>query len=83
MRGGGASQGEIFSGDGPQSGPGYMQGGTGQMGVADQETLCSTYRRMMAARTPEERQAMMDQPMRSMSPEMQQRHLQMMAEQCK
>lgn len=83
MRGGSASQGEIWSGDGPVSGPGYMQGGTGQMGIADQETQCSVYRRMMAARTPEERQALMDPRMRSMSPEMQQRHLQMMGERCK
>lgn len=55
----------------------------GAMGMMDKESTCSMYKNMMSARTPAERQAMMDERMKGMSPEMQQRHLEMMQQQCK
>jgi hypothetical protein len=80
---GGGMEGVTEAGPMPSSGPFYNQGGIGQTGTADLQTMCSMYRNMANARTPEERQAMMDQHMRQMSPEMQQRHMQMMGERCK
>jgi hypothetical protein len=38
---------------------------------------------MMSARTPEERSAMMNERMKNMSPEMRQRYMEMMQQQCR
>ena len=54
----------------------------GQMGMMDMQAMCEKHKKMMSA-TPEERQAMMDDRMKTMSPEMMQKHMQMMQEQCK
>jgi hypothetical protein len=45
-------------------------------------TMCEMHRKEMAARTPQERQAMMEERMKSMTPEMRQR-MQAMMEQCR
>ena len=67
-----------------QRGAGQMgmmgQDGTGQM---DMKSMCEMHGRMKNARTPEERGAMMDERMKGMSPEMRQRHMEMMQQQCK
>lgn len=55
----------------------------GQMSSMDMQAMCDMHRKMMGAKTPEERQAMMDDRMKTMSPEMMQRHMQMMEQQCK
>jgi hypothetical protein len=63
-------------------------GSTGAAGAAssgaplDQQSACELQRRVSAARTPEERQALMEQAMPGMTPETQERHLQMMRESC-
>jgi hypothetical protein len=49
---------------------------------ADQRTMCELHRRLMAARSQDERQALIAQAMPGMSPSMQQQHLDMMREQC-
>lgn len=76
-------EGVTEAGPTPSSGPFYNQGAIGQTGTAEMQTMCSMYRNMAKARTPEERQAMMDEHMRQMSPEMQQRHMEMMGQRCK
>ncbi len=84
MQGGAAGTAmQAAAAPGANTGPFYNQGATGQAGMADRQTMCAIHSQMMAARTPEERQALMAQHMRDMSPEMQQRHLQMMGEQCR
>lgn len=75
----------------PSGGMGMMgQGGGGQMGMMgqgggqmDMKSMCTMHDRMKNARTPEERGAMMDERMKGMSPEMRQRHMEMMQQQCK
>jgi hypothetical protein len=63
-------------------------GSTGAAGASssgaqlDQQTACELQRRVSSARTPEERQALMDQAMPGMAPETQERHMQMMREGC-
>lgn len=53
----------------------------GMMG--DHNAMCELYRRMQAAPTAEERQAMMDRYMAGMAPETRRQRLRMMREQCK
>lgn len=90
---GGASGGAPMMGS-SSSGQGGMMGGTsggGMMGgssashggMMDKQTMCQMYERMRSARTQEEHQAMMNQVMPGISPDMQQRHMQMMEQQCK
>ena len=71
--------------------PGGMgQGGTtGQMGMMgnaggqmDMKSMCEMHNKMMSSKTPAEQTAMMDDHMKSMSPEMRQHHMKMM-QQCK
>ena len=71
--------------------PGAMGrgGSTGQMGMMggagsqmDMKSMCEMHNKMMSSKTPEERSAMMAEHMKSMSPEMRQRHMEMM-QQCK
>jgi hypothetical protein len=79
VRGPGASAG--FSGSAGATGCGA---GSGQMGsgmTADHAALCELNRRIASAR-PNERQAMLDQYLPDMSPEMREQRLAMMREQC-
>lgn len=57
--------------------------GDAQMGMMDKQAMCDMHKKMMSAKTPEERRSMMDDRMKTMSPEMMQKHMQMMQEQCK
>ena len=62
---------------------GMMGGGaSGQMGMMDRKSMCEMHHRMMTAKTPAERAAMMDERMKNMSPETRQKHLEMMKQQC-
>ncbi len=62
---------------------GGQMGQMGQMGMMDMKTMCDMHRNMMSAKSPAEREAMMNPQMRSMSPEMQRQHMEMMAQMCK
>jgi hypothetical protein len=57
-------------------------GAAGSGAQLDQQSACELQRRVSAARTPEERQALMDQAMPGLAPETQERHMQMMRESC-
>jgi hypothetical protein len=48
----------------------------------DKDTMCAMYRDMQNAPNDAARQAMMDRRMQGMSPEMRQRHMDMMRQQC-
>lgn len=63
-----------------------MMGGTGSggpmmAGKMDKNAMCAMYREMHNA-PPQQRQSMMDQQMKGMSPEMRQQHMEMMRQQC-
>ena len=77
---------------GQGGGMGMMGQGGGQMGMMgqggaagqmDMKSMCEMHDRMMSARTPEERSAMMNERMKNMSPEMRQRYMEMMQQQCR
>jgi hypothetical protein len=53
-----------------------------QMSMMDMKSMCEMHKKMMDAKTPEERKATMDDRMKSMSPEMMKKHMAMM-EKCK
>ena len=57
-------------------------GGT-QMGMMDMQARCDMHKKMMSAKTPQEQQSMMGECAKMMPPEMMQKHMQMMQEQCK
>jgi len=57
-------------------------GQMGMMGNMDMKSMCEMHDRMMSARTPEERSAMMNERMKNMSPEMRERQVEMMRQQC-
>ena len=59
---------------------GGMQGQQGMM--MDMQAMCDMHKQQMAGRSPQERQAMMEERMRSMSPEMRTR-MQSTMEQCR
>lgn len=61
---------------------GSTAGMTGSMGPADKEAMCARYRAMRDAPDEPARQAMMHREMGAMSPEMRQRHMDMMRRQC-
>ena len=54
----------------------------GQGGAMDMQSMCAMHKKMMAGMTAAEQQAMMDEHMKSMTPEMRQ-HMQQMIQQCK
>lgn len=56
--------------------------GAGGMQQMNKEEMCAMYRNMRNAPNEQARQAMMDQRMRGMSPEMRQQHMEMMRQQC-
>lgn len=66
---------------------GAMSSGSGsagnQMNMMDMKAMCDMHQKMMSANTPEERRAMMDERMKNMSPEMMQKHMDMMQAKCK
>jgi hypothetical protein len=64
------------------SGASGAAGATSTGAPLDQQSMCELQRRVSAARTPEERQALLEQAMPGMTPETQERHLQMMRESC-
>lgn len=71
----------------PSPGQHSAQGGmgagmSGGMGPADKEAMCARYRGMRDAPDEQARQAMMHREMGAMSPEMRQRHMDMMRKQC-
>lgn len=54
----------------------------GGMPHMDKESMCALYRSMRDAPTGRERQAMMERNMQGMPPEMRERHMEMMRQQC-
>jgi len=50
--------------------------------MMDMQAMCDMHKQMMSGKSPAERQAMMDDHMKSMAPEMRQ-HMRMMHEQCR
>lgn len=55
----------------------------GAGGAMDRTAMCGRYEKMISQKTPADREAMMDRHMKSMPPEMQQRHMEMMQEKCR
>lgn len=55
----------------------------GMMGSMDSKTMCDTHKEMMNSKSPVEREAMMDQTLKSMAPDVRRQHLEMMSEMCK
>ena len=94
-RGGSTGQMGMMGGAGPDGQKGMMGGGAdgqkgmmgggadGQMGMMDKKSMCEMHDKMMGAKTPAERTAMMDDRMKNMSPEARQKHMEMMKQQCK
>ncbi|MFL6675675.1 MAG: hypothetical protein ACJ8LG_20565 [Massilia sp.] len=84
------STGATSSG-GPEPGPGSAAaaGTPGQMGpgmgigmMRDRQAMCDVVNNITSARTPEQRDALMSQYLAGMTPEMRERHLRMMQQQC-
>jgi len=71
---------------GSQAGCGAMSAGQaagqGSMQHMDKDAMCAMYRNMQTAPTEQDRQAIMERNMQGMSPEMRQRHMEMMRQQC-
>ena len=94
-RGGSTGQMGMMGGAGPDGQRGMMGGGAdgqkgmmgggagGQMGMMDKKSMCEMHDKMMTAKTPAERTAVMDDRMKNMSPEERQKHMEMMKQQCK
>ena len=61
---------------------GSMAAGPGGMRQMDKDAMCTMYRTMQNAPTDEQRHEMMERNMQNMSPEMRQRHMEMMQKQC-
>lgn len=66
-----------------QGGSAGHAGHTEMMGQMDMNSMCTMHHNMMAKKTPEERDAMMNEHMKSMSPEMRRKHMAMMDDKCK
>lgn len=72
---------------GPQDAVGHHHGGAmdhghGHGSMMDMNAMCDMHRQMMGGKTPQERQALIDEHMKSMPPEMRE-HVRLMDEQCK
>ena len=81
---GGADGQKGMMGGGAAGQKGMMGSGAGgQMGMMDKKSMCEMHDKMMSAKTPAERTAMMDDHMKNMSPEEKQKHMGMMKQQCK
>jgi hypothetical protein len=83
MAQGGASNSMGMMGQGAQGGGMGKMGQGGAAGQMDMKSMCDMHDRMKTAGTDKERSAMMDENMKSMSPEMRQKHMEMMQQQCK
>jgi hypothetical protein len=74
------------SSTGGMMGKGMTESGAGcpmmGCGAMDKEAACRMYRSMGDAPNEQERQAMMERYLQGMSPEMRQRHMEMMRQQC-
>ncbi|NRR28929.1 hypothetical protein HSX11_01910 [Oxalobacteraceae bacterium] len=58
-------------------------GGAGaRMGMMDKTAMCEKHKKMMSGKTPDEQKAMLEERMKSMPPEMKEKHLAMMREKC-
>jgi hypothetical protein len=75
------TSGSAGSGTASDSGSGSTYGGE-TAGMSKWQEMCAQSRRIMSAPTPEARQAMMEQAMPTISPEMRERHLEMMRKSC-
>ena len=69
------------AGSGTASGAGSPYGGE-TVGITKWQEMCAQSRRIMSAPTPEARQAMMEQAMPDISPDMRERHLELMRKSC-
>ena len=69
------------AGSGTASGSGSAYGGE-TAGIDKWQDMCAQSRRIMNAPTPEARQAMMEQAMPDISPDMRERHLELMRKSC-
>ena len=84
MMGGAGPDGQRgMMGGGADGQKGMMGSGAGQMGMMDKKSMCEMREKMMSSKSPAERTAMMDDRMKSMSPEERQKHMEMMKQQCK
>jgi hypothetical protein len=79
---GGASGSEGTGSAGMSGARGGTAGAANTGAPLDQQSMCELQRRVTAARTPEERQALLEQALPGMTPETQERHLQIMSESC-
>jgi hypothetical protein len=77
---GGAPQGSSASGITGSGNAGAY--GTGESGSADMQAMCALQQRLKAAHSEHERQAILDQAMPGMTPDLRQQHLEMLREQC-
>ena len=64
------------------AGPAKSDDHAATMGAMDMQSHCEMHKKMMSDKSPAEQQAMMNEHMKSMTPEMRQR-MQAMHEQCK
>lgn len=78
----GAASATSPGGMGRGGSPGQMGMMGGANGRMDMKSMCEMHNKMMSSKTPEQQRAMMDDHMKSMSPEMRQHHMEMM-KQCK
>jgi hypothetical protein len=76
----GAGMGAGASGS---AGSGTAAGSGEQMGMQGHQDMCRLHQQMMSARTPEERQAIMEQAMPGMASEAREQHLQIMRQMCR
>jgi hypothetical protein len=53
------------------------------MSSMDMKSMCDMHRKMMGSKSPAEREAVMEQRMSSMSPEMRRKHMEMMDAKCR
>lgn len=70
------------AGSSGSAGSGTAAGSGEHMGVQGQQDVCALHRQIMQARTPEERQALVEQAMPHMPRKWRERHLQMMQQMC-
>jgi len=72
----------MGAGSSGSAGSGTAAGSGEHMGMQGHQDMCKLHQQMMSARSPEERQAIMEQAMPDMPQESRERHLQMMQQMC-
>jgi hypothetical protein len=75
------ASGSAGSGTASGAGPGSYYGGQ-TAGIASRQNMCAQSRRIMSASSTAERQALMEQAMPDVPPDMREQHLRMMREGC-